>query len=675
MRCWIRAVGGMLALACGVCAADPVLDFVYPAGGVAGGEFEVEVGGSSLEGIVQAVVSGAGVKSTFVGAVRETVLNKKGRPVVEVVPNRFRFKLAVEKDAAPGFREFRVATAYRLSEALRFEVAAGAEMSEALTNRVGQGSAAAGAWPVCLNGRVHGAAGDRYTFPAKKGMTVVAFTEAQALPHGGFRPALGFTDAAGKACEGVTVYDAATAPVAVFEVPEDGEYALAVTSATGVTGDATVYRVKLGELPLVTGFAPKGAREGESLNVRLAGHNLAQRRVRLFTGGKNSAMCLATLSEGAYVLPSLRFDLAPEEETAEREPNDTPETAQAVPVPTVVSGVLDEAGGRDVFRFTAEAEGTVYVDVRAAALGSPLRPVVTVRDGKGEVVARGAFDTRPTERAALLPRDPSVAVRAEAGGAYTVEVADAEGRSGEAFAYRMRVGPPQPDFRVWMSPSSLNVPADGSTLVRLFVERVHGFAGPVSAGLDFPPLSIACEGGLVPAGADTWLMTVSTDGVRYPRTVFDLSLSATAEIDGRQVKRGVVPVRFDGAAEAVSARSFEGLAAKAMPGLRALRVDLAGKSAVTLAAKGTTTLTVLSPNMATHLGGQYQPVVVWPPAGLSVQGVQLTNRQERALVQVAVDPKVFRAGDAGRFILGCVQKADTNRTVMAVTQSVPFTVK
>ena len=84
---------------------------------------------------------------------------------------------------------------------------------------------------------------------------------------------------------------------------------------------------------------------------------------------------------------------------------------------------------------------------------------------------------------------------------------------------------------------------------------------------------------------------------------------------------------------------------------------------------------MLSPNLATHLGGLYEPTVVWPPRGFTVQGVQATNKQERAAVLLKVNPKALPPGASGQLILGCVQKGDPEKKVMAVTQSVPFVIK
>jgi len=671
-------------------AADLELDYVYPAGGRPDSEFEVEVGGV-MSDIAHAVFSGEGVKATLLGAPKEVTYTKKGKPLMALAPNRYRFMVTVEKDAKPGIRTFRVGTAYRLSEPLRFEISEMAERSEALTNRAVASEVVLGELPVCLNGRTHGDGSDRYRFHAAKGKTLVAFTEGQVLPRGGFRPVLSFVDAAGKPCEGISVYDAATAPVAVFEVPQDGSYALNVSSASGKGWNGAAYRIKLGELPLITGFFPMGAKAGESLNVHVSGCNLAQKRVRLFTGGKNSELCLETLVGDALILPALRFDLSEEADAAEKEPNDTVETAQALELPCVVNGELDTQGGRDLYRFSGKKGESLYVDVRAEALGSPLKPRVTVRNARGETVASGCFDTNSTVRAAVCGRDPSVPLTLAEEGPYEVEVSDLEGRSGEAFAYRLRVGPPQPDYQLWMTPASLNIPSDGSTVVTLHLSRMHGFDGEVRVGLDFPPLSIACEGGLIPAGATTGKMTVSTEGLRYPRTVFGLSLTGSAQIGGREVKRLALPMDLcQDSAGRLSRRAFSEVSAKVGYGARALRVDqvvktevpdiripmpVAFKQPVPVGMKEPVRLTVLSATLATYLGGLYVPTVVWPTQGFSVTGVQPTNKQERAGVLLKADASVMKAGQTGYFILGCYIKGDTNKTVTAVTQSVPFVVR
>ena len=546
---WQVLAGGVMGCVVWCSCASPLLEYVYPAGIAQGSECEIEIGGSPLADVTQAVVSGEGIKLTYLGPVRTVTMNKRGRPVPVVIPNRLRFRAVVDKDAAPGLRALRASTAYRLSEPVGFEVQAGLpEWSEPATNRTGAGEHVLPTFPVSVNGRVAHKGADRYRFEARQGMKIVAVTQPETLPPTGFLPSLTFCDAAGKPCDSVSVYAADRAPVAVLDVPQDGTYALEVGSAVPArSGDDCVYRIRVGELPLITGFTPSRAAEGESLNVRLEGVNLQQKRVRLFTGGKNSALCVQAITEGACVVPGLRFAL--------------------------------------------EAESAA------------------------------------------------------------------------------------PDFRVTMTPASLNIPADGSTLVKLRVQRINGFAGEVRVALDFPPLSIASEGGVIPADATESVLTVSTDGVRYPRVVFGLALTATAEMGGQTVKRAVLPVRRYRVAAAEYEQVFAEPAARSNPGLNPLRIHVAPKTPLIVPSAETLRLTLFSSSLATHLGGLYEPVVIYPPRGFTVEGVQRTNKQERAAVLLKCDPRVLKPGATGQLVLGCVKSDDTRRVPLAVTQCVPFVIR
>jgi len=655
-------------------AAEPELSDVYPMGARVDSVLEVEVG-STLADLSYAVFDGEGVKAKLLGPVKEVRVNaKKGKAVEKPVPNRYRFEVTVDKDVQPGLFALRVGSAARMSEPLSFEVGAMDEVSLAVTNRAGATKTALGALPVCVNGRVFGAETNRYLFQVKKGAALVAFAEGRVLPCGVKHPSVSFETAEGLPCEGVSVYNGATAPVAVFEVPQDGTYALSVAGVSESGKGGTAYRIKLGELPLVTGFAPRGAKAGESLNVQLTGVNLKQKRVRLFTGGKNSELCLKTVAADALVLPALRFELSDENNVLEQEPNDAPETAQPLEPPCVVNGELKTADARDVYRFSGKKGESLYVDVRSEALGSPLELRVTVRNARGEVVAAGCFDTHATAQAAC-GRDPSVPLTISEDGVYSVEVADLRGRGGDECVYRLSVGPPEPDYRLWMSPASINIPAEGSARVMLFVQRIHGFAGPIQVKLDFPPLSIACEGGAIPAGATQWAMTVSTDGARYPKKAFELSLTGSAQIGDREVRRPAVPMDFARDAVGQLCRCECGDAfARVNTAALSFKIDCPAQTPVSVNAREPVRLALLGA-VAKSVGAQYVPVVVWPSEGLSASVAEAVSKQDRVGVWLRTDGPALKTGQTGSFILGCYKRDDPDKKIVAISQSVLFVVQ
>jgi len=77
---------------------------------------------------------------------------------------------------------------------------------------------------------------------------------------------------------------------------------------------------------------------------------------------------------------------------------------------------------------------------------------------------------------------------APADGEYVVRLRDVRGGGGEAFAYRLTVRHPRPDFRLTVSPRNPNVPVGGAVPVTITAFRMDGFDAPIAVSLeDLPP--------------------------------------------------------------------------------------------------------------------------------------------------------------------------------------------
>lgn len=109
--------------------------------------------------------------------------------------------------------------------------------------------------------------------------------------------------------------------------------------------------------------------------------------------------------------------------------------AQAMPLPVeaasvAVTGALPGGDTADLFRFTARAGETWEITVLAGRAGSPLDPIVRVRDARHIPLALAAGDDKKDRRLSFhVPSD----------GAYFVELTDAENRGGPTFVYRLTV--------------------------------------------------------------------------------------------------------------------------------------------------------------------------------------------------------------------------------------------
>ena len=109
--------------------------------------------------------------------------------------------------------------------------------------------------------------------------------------------------------------------------------------------------------------------------------------------------------------------------------------AQAMPLPAdatsvAVTGALTGGDTADLFRFTAKAGETWEITVLAGRAGSPLDPIVRVRDARRIPLALAAGDDK---------KDRRLTFRAPAEGVYFVELTDAENRGGPTFVYRLTV--------------------------------------------------------------------------------------------------------------------------------------------------------------------------------------------------------------------------------------------
>ena len=128
---------------------------------------------------------------------------------------------------------------------------------------------------------------------------------------------------------------------------------------------------------------------------------------------------------GTQVRPFLVGDLP---EFIETEPNSEPTQGERVTLPVVVNGQI--AGERDVdyFLFAAKAGEVVVCDVMAGRIGSPLDPVIELRDRRGQRIAGDEVRVgNDPVRAFLIPND----------GDYSLQVANLGFGGGPEYVYRI----------------------------------------------------------------------------------------------------------------------------------------------------------------------------------------------------------------------------------------------
>ena len=596
------ALPAILAAAAHAQPFAPSIAYVYPAGGRQGETFQVKVGGQNLAGAREVYVSGAGVHAKVVEHIRPMTqkefndlrdemqelqkdrrnpealkrlaeirqkISTFSRNINPAMAEIVVVEITLDADASPGRHELRLGTGQGATNPLVFCIGQLPECREQETTNPNAypGSLAYGrlpglsrteretvvTLPTVINGQIMPGDVDRYRFRATRGQRLVASAGARELiPYladavpGWFQATLALYDAKGNEVAYTDDFRFHPDPVLVYEVPADGEYVVEIRDAIYRGREDFVYRIALGELPFVTGLFPLGGPAGTETAVEVAGWNLPTSRVT--ENLKEPGIHPVSVRGDLCVSNTQPFAVDTLPECLEKEPNGAPADApasaladaQAVALPVIVNGRIGEPGDCDVFRVDGRAGQEIVAEVVARRLESPLDSVLLVTDAQGRTLA---FNDDHEDKGAGLEThhaDSCVRLTLPADGPYYVHLADAQHKGGPAYAYRLRLGPPRPDFALRVAPSSLNVRGGGTVALAVYALRRDGFAGPIDLALVDAPAGFVLAGGRLPAGQDQVRVTL-TAPIQPPRDPFPLHLEGRADIAGTTVVRRAVP--------------------------------------------------------------------------------------------------------------------------------------
>jgi hypothetical protein len=386
---------------------------------------------------------------------------------------------------------------------------------------------------------------DRYRFQARQGAEIVLAVRARELiPYladavpGWFHPVLTLYDSAGKELAYNDGYTFHSDPVLHCVIPRDGVYTVEIRDALCRGREDFVYRLTIGELPFVTSVFPLGGRAGSRVKVTLNGWNLAASQLTLDLKKPKPG---ATPLELALRLPAqepvpFAVDTLPEQ--LEKEPNGSAKSAQRLKLPVIVNGRIDRPGGWSFYRFNGRAGQEIVGEVTARRLGSPLDSMLRLTDAAGRQLA---FNDDTEDRAAGLlthHADSYVALRLPANGVYYLAIGDTQQQGGPEYAYRLRVGPPRPDFELFVTPSSVNTGRGLNVPIDVHAIRRDGFNADIVLALSGAPAGYTLSGAMILAGQDDARLTLAV-----PASAAALDL-AKVRIEGRATEQGREVVRL-----------------------------------------------------------------------------------------------------------------------------------
>ena len=455
-------------------------------------EVTVECRTSSLVDAYKVLVEGAGV-------VAEPLPSKSATAV--------KLKVTAGDAAAPGVREFRVATKHGVSSLGQLLVVDDPVVLEAAGINT-PAKAQNVPVPSVVCGRLEVAENvDYYQFPAKAGQTLtfeVHCARIQDKIHDLQKhadPFLAVFDLDGR--ELASSDDAFFAdPVMTFKVTKDGEYRVAIREAKYDGDPRWAYALSITDKPFAHHVFPLGVKRGTTTAVEPVLSDGTRTKWTLTAPGELGPQTVTFRGAGSFnPVPVVATDF---DTPTEVEPNDTPATATRVTVPCGVNGRIGAKRDLDHFVFAGTKGKAVRLEVFARRFGTVLRSQLDsqldVMTPDGKVLASNDD---------LNGKDAGLVFSPPADGDYVVRVRDLNNKGGDAFVYFLEMDFARPDFLLKCDPSKAMIGPGSRTAWYVQVVRSSGFAGPVKVDVRGLPAGVTVNPLTIPANMTQGCLVVS----------------------------------------------------------------------------------------------------------------------------------------------------------------------
>ena len=535
-------------------------DRLTPLGAAAGTTVEVEIVGADLEGVNSLLFDHPGLTATFV----------KER----------QFRLAVAADVPAGTYDVRLVGRFGVSNPRLFSVSHGLT-DVARKEPMEPGTPQTIAVNSAVNGVCAGNREDVFRFAATKGQRVVIDCQAGKLDSM-MDATLALTTADGKPLLSNGDYHGRD-PLLDFVAPQAGDYLIKLHDLSYRGGYP--YRLIVSDRPQVENVSPRAVQVGVATELTVFGRNLGAGSKpsswRVFDLPLDEARITVQPPADVWELGAYRFIEHPTDYsvlptaatctlcgfqvqpvfggeaanaqtllvvdtpvTMEAEPNDSPDKAQVVKLPAVVSGRFDRERDADWYEFETAEAGPYAFEVYCERLGGRADPYLVVTDLKGNRITE--LDDYGHQINAFNGhlRDPSGLATLAAKTRYRVLVQDRYQRGGARFQYVLTINKPTPDFYVAVihsqnpGPAGLTVRAGGAASLDVIVHDSGGFTGPITLTADGLPPGVHAAPTIVRGNHGAFVLWADEGAADWTGTI---RLLATAQVEGRTLRREVRP--------------------------------------------------------------------------------------------------------------------------------------
>ncbi len=547
------------------------LQVLSPCGGQRGTTVEVTMLGNDLDELDTVVFSHPGLT-----AKRLPDPPAPEKPDPKAPPPPIRYAIGIAPDTPPGAYDVRVMGKWGVSNPRLFVVGTLREHQEIEPN-----NDVPEAKPIESDSTVTGNIQNRtdvdyYRFSGRKGERLLATCQATSIDSRLTPDLRLFDDHDLLVAKGRPMSDGDV--LLDCRLPADGDYLLRLSETAYLHGGPEYfYRLSLSRGPVIDAVYPPVVAPGQTAQVEVIGRNLPGGKIETMDGqvieklttqvtapkwsGSPTAFpgslppAAASIDGFPFRLdgktgPSnpvlLGFAKAPVR--LDNQANGSMDTAQTVDLPCELCGRLGSSREQDWYRFTAAKGQVLSIEGFADRLGSALNLYLVLRRVEnGQIL--GEYDDHPEipQSAGMFftyTSDPKALVTVPADGEYQLMVGtrSVDRRVAARLIYRVRLCPPEPDFRLLVvgnaNPAAVGciVRQGASEDLQLVCIRQDGFQGPVTVEVAGLPEGVDCPPQVVGRRQrDTRLVLTAAE--EAPPWTGPLQVTGKAMVNGQQIRR------------------------------------------------------------------------------------------------------------------------------------------
>ena len=488
----------------------------------------------NLYGAYQVLVSGTGVTA-------EVVPLPKPKDGKTPSLTSLKLKFTIAKDALPGVRDFRLATP-RGASTIGQIVIVGDPIVNETGNNNSQKTAQAITLPATICGAIEQAEDvDVFKFTASKGQRLSFLVRSQRLQdrihdlQKHIDPILTLRTQAGSTLASSDNYFFAD-PFLATTAPSDGEYTLEIRDVRYQGNGNWQYSIESHGRPVIETIYPLAVALGTDVMLSPIGHHLGSAKslkINLPVGTPEGRawhrLALASGPSNPVQVIASRLPTSVEAAAA----NNDPKSAQAVTVPSTISGRIESEADIDCFVFEAKKGEKYTFEVMARRTGSSLDAHLRILDAKGKQLALND-DLRRLKRLSQDSRFENFTVPAD--GKYVIEIRDVHLRGGPRYVYAIRTSKAVPYFELFLDSDKTQLSPATHGVIFVRVERHNGFGSAIELSVESLPAGVTARCGRILAEGNDGCIILSAD-TKAKLAISNITVSGT-EIQTADSKSG-----------------------------------------------------------------------------------------------------------------------------------------